>query len=226
MSRSSANSETHKKSYIILLLFLNIRTSLDIQTICVKLKLMKIIFKHAKSLEHFLTFYVHNAPNIHESWKTWEVPDKEHLERRITVYKELWATYESKVINGIEEALGLKFERDIDVYLVAGINRNFSDPLVLSLHKAPQIGMVSLCHELTHRIFSGTSFSFDKILLNKTDNSVVNNHILVYAVIRRIFKDEPEMIKIASEVNDPDYKKAFELSENYEEILKYFRDNK
>lgn len=188
---------------------------------------MKIIFKHAKNIDEYLIFYVKNSPDVKSlGWKEWVPPTKDHIEQRITAYKELWATYESKIINGIEEALNLKFERDIDVYLVSGINRNFSDPLILSTHKIPKIGIVNLAHELIHRIFEGTDFKFDKVLLNKADNKVINNHILVYAVIRHIFQDEPEKIEIASQTNDENYKKAFELSENYEEILKYFRDNK
>jgi MoxR-like ATPase len=64
-------------------------------------------------------------------------------------------------------------------------------------------------------------------VLNKTDNKTVNDHILIYAILRKIFKDEPEMLKIVADIKyDEDYKKAHELSEPYEDILKFFRNNK
>ena len=57
-----------------------------------------------------------------------------------------------------------------------------------------------------------------------TDDKKVNDHILVYAVLRKIFEDEPEMLKIVADIKyDENYKKAYDLSENYEEILKWLK---
>ena len=122
--------------------------------------------------------------------------------------------------------MDLSFRENIDVYVVAGVNRDMSNPLVISSHKGPKNFLVSLTHELTHKIFKGTDFKFSKILLNKTDDRVVNGHILVYATLRKIFENEPEMLKIVSSDKDEKYKKAYELSENYEKILNFFKENK
>lgn len=186
---------------------------------------MNITFKHAKSLESFLSFYVKNSPNLDKKWKDWEPPTD--IEARIIAFKEFWAKYETKVVYGIEEALNLKFERDIDVYFVAGVNKAMSDPLILRASKNHKFILLKLTHELIHRIFEGTDFKFPKILLNRTGNNIVDNHIIVYAVMRHVFKDDPQLIERIMEDNfHPNYIKAFELSKNYEEILKYFRDNK
>lgn len=188
----------------------------------------KINIQHGKLLEPFFNFYVQNSPDVKGSgWKEWVPPDKEKLEKRIQAYKDIWAKYEEKVLNGICSALDLSFDRDIiDVFIVAGVNRDMSNPLIISSHKGPKNFIVTITHELIHRIFRGEDFKFSKILLNKTDNKNINNHILVFAVLRKIFEDEPDMLKIVAQDKSEDYIKAYELSEPYEEILKFFRDNK
>lgn len=189
--------------------------------------MIKINIQHCKSLEPFFNFYVKNSPDVKgSSWKEWIPPNKEEIEKRIELYKKVWAEYKEKVLNGINSALDLSFKENIDVYIVAGLNRDMGDPLIISSHKGPKNFLVALVHELTHRIFKDKNFKFSKILLNKTDNSVINNHILTYAILRKIFEDEPGMLKIVVPKMNRDYIKAYELSESYEEILKYFRDNK
>jgi hypothetical protein len=101
-----------------------------------------------------------------------------------------------------------------------------SNPIVIGSQHSPDKFVIELAHELMHRIFEYTDFKFNKILLNKTDTKIINNHIIVYAVLRKIFQDEPKMFKLIAPVFRKEYKKAYELSENYEEILKFFRDNK
>jgi hypothetical protein len=188
--------------------------------------MVKVTIQHGKLLEPFFKFYVQNSPDVKGSgWKEWVPPDKEKLEKRMQAYKDIWAKYEEKVLNGICSALDLSFEENIDVYIVAGVNRDMSNPLIISSHKGPNNFLVSITHELVHRIFKGKDFKFSKILLNKTDNKIVNGHILVYAVLRKIFENEPDVLKIVADIKDGDYIKAYELSESYEEILKYFRDN-
>src|SRR3989344_9341864 len=187
---------------------------------------MKINIKHAKCLEPFLNFYVKNSPDVKgKGWKEWEVPTLEKIEERIEKYKEAWVKYEDKVLRGISDALNLEWKKDIDVYVVAGLDRSFSNPIVIGSQHLPVKFILELTEELTHRIFEGEDFKFSKILLNKTDNKVTNNHILIYAVIRKIFENEPEILKLLAYIKNEDYKKAYDLSENYDEILKYFRDN-
>jgi len=189
--------------------------------------MIKINIQHSKSLEPFFNFYVQNSPDvISPNWKKWISPDKEELEKRIGAYKNIWSKYEEKILSGISSALDLSFKKDVDVYIVAGVNRSMSNPVVISSHHSLDKFVIELAHELTHRIFEGTNFKFDKILLNKTANKIVNNHVLVYAVLRKMFENESEMLKfIAPEFNE-NYLEAYKLSENYEDVLKYFRDNK
>lgn len=188
----------------------------------------KIFIQHGKLLEPFFNFYVKNSPDVKGAgWKEWTPPDKEKLEKRIQAYRDIWGKYENRVLGGVCDALGMRFKTDISVYIVAGINRSMSNPLIISSHHSPGQFVVYLAHELVHRIFEGEDLSFSKILLNKTDNKVVNNHIIVYAVLRKIFKDEPEIMKIVADIKyDENYQKAFELSEPYEETLEFFRKNK
>lgn len=189
---------------------------------------IKINIQRSKSLEPFFNFYVRNSPDVKGSgWKEWVSPDEEELRKRIQAYKNVWDKYEQKVLNGICSALDLSFKKDIDVYIVAGINRDMSKPVIISSHHSPETFVIKLAHELIHRVFENTNFKFEKILLNKTDDPVINNHIIVYAVLSKIFEKEPKMLKIIADIQyDENYKKAFELAENYEEILKFFRDKK
>ena len=190
--------------------------------------MIKINIQHGKLLEPFCNFYVKNSPDVKGSgWKEWIPSSKEEIDKRIETYKNIWTKYEDKILNGISSALNLLFKEDLDVYIVAGINRNMSNPIIISSHHSPEKFLVSLAHELVHKIFKGEDFKFNEILLNKTNNKTTNNHTLVFAVLRKIFENESNIIKIVADVgHDEDYKKAFELSESYEEILKFFRDNK
>lgn len=192
--------------------------------------MVKIIIQHNKLLEPFLNFYVQNSPDVKGSgWKEWVPPDKEKLDKRIQAYKDIWAKYEEKILNGICSALELSFDRNIiDVFIVAGINRSMSNPLIIKSGYAPKNFIVSLAHELIHRLLASNKNSFNinnNFLLAKGDNDIVNSHILVYAVLRKIFEDEPEMLEIIADIKyDENYKKAYMLSEPYEDILKFFRN--
>jgi len=190
--------------------------------------MVKINIQHGKLLEPFFNFYVQNSSDVKGlGWNGWTPPDKEKVKKRIEAYKNVWVKYEEKILNGICSALDLSFKEDIDVYIIAGINRSMSNPMIISSHHLPNKFITILAHELVHRIFKNEDFKFSKILLNKTENKNINNHILVYAVLRKIFEDEPEILKIVEDIKHNDeYKKALELSEPYEDILKFFRDNK
>lgn len=189
--------------------------------------MVKVNIQHGKLLEPFFNFYVKNSPDVKGAgWKEWNPPDKEEIEKRIEAYKNIWVTYEEKVINGVCSSLGLFFEENIDIYIVAGINREMSNPIIISSHHLPAKFVTLVAHELVHRIFKDKDFKFSKILLNKTDNVTINNHILVYSVLREIFENDTELLKMIVPVKIEEYKKAYELSKNYEDILKFFRDNK
>lgn len=185
---------------------------------------MKINIIHAKKLEPTFNFYVKNSPNVKgEGWKEWNPPSEEVVVERIKAYQEIWDKYETKILAGIQSALNLDFKNDIEVSVVAGTNRSTSYPIVISSHHSPRKFIVELAHELIHRIFEGTDFKFDAVLEVRTHNKVIDNHVLVYAVLRQIFANEPKFMEIISNIKNPDYLKAFEMSENYAHVLNYFR---
>jgi len=191
----------------------------------------KIIIQHGKLLEPFFNFYVKNSPDVKGSgWKEWIPPEKEKVDEKIQAYKNIWIKYEEKIIGGICSALDLSFDRDIiDVFVVAGINRDMSNPIIISSHKGTKNFVVSLTHELTHRLLASNKNSFkidNSFLLIKGNTDTINSHILIFSVLRKIFENEPEMFKIIAPNKSEDYIKAYELSEPYENILKYFRENK
>lgn len=190
----------------------------------------KVIIQHGKLLEPFFNFYVKNSPDVKGSgWKEWVPPDKEKVEKRIQTYRDIWAKYEEKILNGACSALNLSFDRDIiDVFVVAGLNRSMSNPIIIKSGYSPKNFIIAITHELAHRLLASNKNLFNinnSFLFVKGDNDTINSHILIFAVLRKIFKDEPEMLKIISDIKyDENYKKAYELSENYEAILKFFRD--
>jgi hypothetical protein len=189
--------------------------------------MIKINIQRSRSLEPFFNFYVKNSPDVIDpEWKTQILPSDEEISKKIEAYRNIWFKYQDKVLNGICSALDLNFKDNIEVYIVSGSNRSMSNPVVIGSQHSPNKFVVEITHELIHRIFEGTDFKFSKILLNKTDKRIVNNHILVYAILRKIFHDEPEIFKLVVPTIIEDYKMAYNLSESYEEILKFFRDNK
>lgn len=172
----------------------------------------KVIIQHSKLLEPFFNFYVQNSPDVKGSgWKEWIPPDKEKMEGRIQDYKDIWSQYEEKVLNGICSVLGLSFDRDIiDVFVVAGLNRSMSNPIVIKSGYGSKNFIVGITHELTHRLLASNKDLFkinNTFLFIKGDNDIVNSHILIFAVIK-----------------DENYRKAFELSLPYEKILEFFRN--
>lgn len=192
------------------------------------MRVIKVNIQHGELLEPFFNFYVQNSPDVKGyGWKEWTPPNKEKIEERIKSYKNIWAEYGEKVLNGISSALGMSFKEDINVYIVAGVNRSMSNPLIIKSGYNPKNFIVTITHELTHRILASNKDFFginNSFLLKKGDNDTVNSHIIVYAVLREIFEDKPDMLKIIIPDRNEDYIKAYELSESYKEILKYFRD--
>src|SRR3989344_494600 len=88
-------------------------------------RMIKVSIQHSKLLEPFFNFYVKNSPDVKGSgWKEWVPPDKEKLDKRIEAYKDIWGKYEKKVLNGICSVLNLSFKEDINVYIVAVVNRD------------------------------------------------------------------------------------------------------
>lgn len=192
--------------------------------------MIKINIQHGKLLEPFLNFYVQNSPDVKGlGWNEWTPPVKEEMEKRIEVYKDIWAKYEEKVLSGICSALDLSFDRDIiDVFIVAGINRSMSNPLIIKSGYNPSNFIIVITHELTHRLLASNKDLFkinNDFLFIKGDNNTVNSHILIFSVLRKIFENEPEMLKIIADIkHDKNYMKAFELSKSYKKILKFFRN--
>lgn len=189
--------------------------------------MIKVAIQHSKSLEPFFDFYVRNSSDVLGlGWKNWVTPNQEEVYSRIKIYKDIWDKYEEKIINEICSSLNLSFKENINVYIVAGVNRSISNPIVISSHHPPKKFVTELTHELIHFIFRDEDFKFSNILAQKTNNKIINNHILVYAVLRKIFENDTEMSKLIVPSMDENYIEAYKISENYEDILSFFRENK
>ncbi len=192
-------------------------------------KIPKILIQYGKLIDPLYIFYCQNNPSLKKrGWNDWIPPKPKELKRRILAYKKEWKKYEKKVLTEISGSLELSFNREvIDVFIVSGISRATSHPLIIKSGFKPKEFVITLVHELIHQIFDGKDLKFSKVLLIKDKDKTVSNHILVYALLRKIFKNKPEMLKIISDIKyNKDYKKAYEISKPYEDILKFFRKNK
>lgn len=190
-------------------------------------RMSKINIRHGKLLEPFFNFYVKNSPTV-RGWVKWVSPTENHIEEKIRLYKEIWSKYEKNVLDGIYSCLGLPLNENTNVYIVAGINRDMSDPVIISAHKGPKNFLISLTHELIHRTLSSNKNLFvinNDSLLIQGDDKTVNSHILVFSALRKIFEKDQELLEvIANSAKEGSYKKAYEISGDYENILEFFRN--
>lgn len=65
-------------------------------------------------------------------------------------YRTEWKKYEDKIISALQEAIGVKFYRDVIDVSCAPFFRPHSDPLILSYKQRPDQFVDELTHELCH----------------------------------------------------------------------------
>ena len=197
-------------------------------------RMPKIRIKYNRFLDPIFKAYIKSNPK----WKDWVEPTEIEVKERVKKYKEEWAKYEKKIIEGICEALGLNFSQNIiDVHIVSGNDRQFSNPVVIKSGLKPDEFIESLSHELIHRLFSDNvqNVVAGKIFLEMfpDENELARNHIITHAVLKFIYLDvlkEKERlaknIERSSKSSFPEYPRAWKIVEEkgYRELINYFKE--
>lgn len=145
-------------------------------------------------------------------------------------YRDFWSPYEGQVMKAMHDVIGLEYHTNvIDVY-VAPWFYTFSDPLVIGVvFDTQQKLVVTLTHELLHRLFMDNRTTDDKYTVENWEKMfgkhdfVTLVHIPVYALMHAIFIDElkqPDWLKSEKRTTKA-YKDAWAYVEKngYKEII-------
>ncbi|MBU6431522.1 hypothetical protein KGQ29_04070, partial [Patescibacteria group bacterium] len=154
------------------------------------MELPKIRIKYNKFLDPIFKTYIKSNPK----WKDWVEPTEAEVKDRVKKYKKEWVKYEKKILEGICELLDLNFSQNIiDVHIVSGNDRQFSNPVVIKSGFKLDEFIESLIHELIHRLFSDNvqNVIAGKIFLEMfpDENELTRNHIITHAVLKFIYLD-------------------------------------
>ena len=112
-------------------------------------------------------------------------------------YQQAWRPFETKILGGMTNILGLSFKQNIiDVYIAPWFNA-FSDPLVIGVTLEPDVFVDILTHELIHRLLTdNTTVPDDALLLiewrqlfGEQNSFGMTVHIPVHAVHKAIYLD-------------------------------------
>ena len=173
----------------------------------------EIIIQYGRLIDPFLIFYCQNYPNANKfGWDKWIPPTREQIDEKIALFKEEWRKY--NMAKKISACLDMSFNRNvIDVYVVSGITRDCSHPLIMKSGLNPKEFVVALAHELIHRIL--TINKIPRVVYDEKESDTTNNHVIVYAVLKKILDEELWNIAITSRSKHPskEYARALELSE-------------
>lgn len=205
-----------------------------------EINLPKIRIKYNRFLDPIFKVYIKSNPK----WKNWVEPTEAEVKERVKKYKEEWAKYEKKILEGICGLLGLNFSQNIiDVHIVSGNDRQFSDPIVIKSGFDPSEFINSLTHELIHRLFSDNTQKVDAWDFLKDsfpkENKLTQNHILTHAILKFIYldilKNEEKLeknIERSSKASFIEYARAWDIVEKkgYLKLIEDFKtsvvDNK
>lgn len=170
----------------------------------------QIIIRYGRLIDPVFIFYCQNNPDLEKlGWKEWVPPTREEVNRRIKGYREEWRKY--KITKNISSALGIPFGRNIiDVHIVSGASRATSHPIIIKSGFKPKEFVVTLAHELIHVIL--TDNKIPKIVFDEKESESTNNHVIVFAVLKKILDQELWGVKVEM-TKSKDYLKALEISE-------------
>ncbi|MHB0978277.1 MAG: hypothetical protein ACYC1K_02655 [Minisyncoccota bacterium] len=135
-----------------------------------------------------------------QRWKDWKPAPLEEVLEKVEAYKKEWAEYGPKIMNALYDVTGLNFNREvIEVYIVSGNLRQFSNPIVIKSGFSSSEFVDVLTHELIHRLFTLNSLKKRLIISEKylNESDLVRNHILLHALLKYIYLDilnEPERL--------------------------------
>lgn len=138
----------------------------------------------------------------------------------IEKFCDAWQQQE-KVLGFMQGLLSLQFYQNvIDVHVVGVIQYPISSPMVISSTKSATQFVDALVHELLHRLLSDNTkkIPVGKVLLElfPKETRLCRNHIVVHAVLEKIyrdfFKDAARLAAVRErDQNAPDYKRAWQL---------------
>lgn len=199
-------------------------------------KYPKINIQYGKLLDPIFVFYCKNSPELKSrGWNDWTPPNQNELNRRIEQYKIEWSKYEDKILFGIKKITKLSFKKNVvDVYIVSGISRALSNPIVMQSGFSKKEFIITLAHELLHHILvsNNVSRSIYNIFPEYHQESIsVRRHIIIHAILKSLYLDilkNKEFFNIdlekSSRHSTSEYKRSWEIVEEkgYKKILSEF----
>jgi hypothetical protein len=105
-----------------------------------------------------------------------------------------WAAVERRVLDGMCDALGLEFRRNlIDVYVVPGIPRAYSNPVLVPLRDPLRLTVGDIAHELLHLLLTENTRRLDVeriwgVMFGVDLDRGVRNHVLVHATLEYVYR--------------------------------------
>ena len=197
----------------------------------------KIIIKYNRFLDPIFIFFCKNNPELKKrGWNDWMPPGKKEVLERVKNYKTEWTKQGEEILQGICGTLNLDFQRNIiDVHVVSGIPRGFSEPIVVKSSFSPEEFVDTLSHELIHVLFQDNIEKVPMSILSEMfpqENQLTKNHVITHAVLKYIYleilKDHPRLdknIKRSLDAGSQDYMRAWEIVEKkgYRELIDEFK---
>ncbi|MFA5249214.1 MAG: hypothetical protein WC397_01590 [Candidatus Paceibacterota bacterium] len=183
-----------------------------------------IRIKHGRFLDPVFEAYIKANPK----WAAWECPSEEKIEQSIELYKKAWEEKEKIIVKAMCEAVSLNFLQNIiDVYIVCGNDRQFSDPIVIKSSFSPEEFIDVITHELTHKLMANNIQCSEngikmgrifKELFPEQQSATVRNHALTYSLMKYIFldvlKDDNWLEKTEDKLahrSFPEYREAWDM---------------
>ncbi len=198
----------------------------------------EIRIAYNRFLDPIFIFYCQNNPELKQrGWNDWTPPSRDEVKERVERYKAAWERDGEKILQAIQNALGLTFVRNvIDVHVVSGLSRGFSSPIVLKSGFAPGEFVDVLAHELIHVLFQDNVAQVPTSMLDELfpgESITTRNHILVHAALAHLYldilKDEKRLEanrQRSGKTSDPGYVRAWEIVDErgYQNLLNLFKD--
>ncbi|MBI2409644.1 hypothetical protein HYV30_01205 [Candidatus Kaiserbacteria bacterium] len=197
----------------------------------------KINIKYNRFLDPIFIFYCQNNPELKErGWNDWKPPEAPVVLDRVEKYKAEWAKDGGEIIKNVCTVLGLSFQRNIiDVHIVSGSSRGFSEPIILKSGFSPKEFVDTLVHELIHALLQDNIERVPVRILSDLfpdESTLTRNHIITHAVLKHVYidilKDKSrlaENIERSSNADSPSYNRAWEIVDErgYLHLINEFR---
>ncbi|PCI30119.1 hypothetical protein COB52_01800 [Candidatus Kaiserbacteria bacterium] len=189
------------------------------------IKLPKIVITYNRFLDPICIAYAHTIPK----WKEWIPPKIEDVKIQTKLFIEEWKKSEKYILTGLSEALDLEFQYNfIDVYVVSGLPRSFSNPIVVRSGATPEEFVDIVTHELVHALLrqNNTIASWDSVnwvdSMYTDESKLVQNHLIVHAVLtyvyKKVLKDEERLERVRERSlnhGTGEYARAWEIIDSY-----------